>query len=314
MLPENTYELIPFDNAMEVTSDFKVSADVSPSESERSISNSLHQSKSDENCQINKTVTQQDLELISHYINIATDSDVKVNSDLEVIRTKVVRRIKKPCNQNQSQNVKSNIDHSTVSATETNTSLENRLSKATTDSGLCLETPYSSDSELTDTTDDIGNSSEGHPTTFEVGDFCHDISVTFSTPIKNEAKQFLNSKNVDSDIEERGTPEGQEDPVKNICASDTVFERLPLQHGNDGAEEKIDSEEEELSIYDMCKISPVIEKFDTVLKETPSRPTDLSYDIKSVNSMSSTKSFTIDIVSEELAKLSHEKQEALDLR
>lgn len=313
VLPENSYELVPFDNAVEVTSDFKVSSDVSPSKSEISISNSLHQSESEENCEISKTVTQQDLELISRYINIGSDNDVKLNSDLEVIRTKVVRRVKKPYNQNQQQNVKTNVDKSTVSSVENSTSLENRLSKATTDSGLCLETPYSSDNELTDATDDVGHSSDGQQTTFEVGDFCHDINVTFSTPKKKDGREFLNSKSSDSDIEERGTPEGQEDPIKITCASDTVFDRLPLQYGNDGAEEKSDSEEE-LSIYDMCKISPVVEKCDTILKEAPSRPTDLSYDIKSINSTSSTKSNSIDIVSEELAKLSLEKQEALDLR
>lgn len=302
-LEPSNYELVPFDNALEVTSDFKGSADITPSDSESNVSITLHKSESDENCSLNKTVTQQDMELISHYINIDAENDVKLNQDLEVIRTKVVRRTKRSTNQNQPVAVKANNDSGTQGMNESNTSLENRLSKATTDSGLCLETPYSSDSELTDATDEIGTSDDVQQTTFQVGDFCHDISVTFSTPVKSDEKQTLNSA-----IEERGAPEGQEDPIKN-----KIPDRLPLLPGDDGLDDKTDSEEE-LSIYDMCKISPATEKCDKSNEECKSKPVDSASEIKSVDSFSNTKSSTVDVISEELAKLALEKPENLDLR
>lgn len=313
----NNYELVPFDNAVEVTSDFKISNEPNTPENQSEYNNvisSMHKSNSDqENSEIIKTVTEEDLELISHYINIDAENDVKVNEDLEVIRTKVVRRTKRSVNQN-SKNNSGDIN------TQSNTSLENRLSKATTDSGLCLETPYSSDSELTDMNDDVGNSDEGLQTTFEIGDFCHDISVTFSTPIKNEKKQPSESEEGKSDIEERGAPEGQEDPDKNISCNSGA-NRLPLQPGNDGMEDKVntnddeDEEEEELSIYDLCKVSPASENCDKTIEDTQSTPSDpVNNDIKSISSMSSTKSLLVDVVSEELAKLALEKPEDLDMR
>lgn len=307
----SNYELMPFDNALEVTSDFKGSADVSPSDSESNVSITLHKSESEENHRINETVTREDLELVSRYINIDAENDVKVSTDLEVIRTKVVRRTKRSSSQNQSQNVKASGETGTQSKSESNASLENRLSKATTDSGLCLETSYSSDSELTDATDEIINSDEAQKTTFDVGDFCHDISITFSTPAKSEEKLSIHSQN--SGIEERGVPEGQEDPVESTCSSSAVLDRLPLQAGDDGLEDKTDSEDE-LSIYDMCKVPQIVERCDKIPEESFSKPVDIASDIKSVNSISSTKSNAVDVVSEELAKLALEKPEALDLR
>lgn len=311
MLHNNSYELSPLDSAVEVTSDFKIPADISPTKSSSNILNPLHKSMSSDH--INKTVTQQDLELISHYINLDTENGIKVSEDLEVIRTKVVRRTKRSSSQIQPEIAKVSSDNSSPSANETNVTLEHRLSKATTDSGLCLETPYSSDGELTDVVDDGCNSNEGEQIMFEVGNFCHDINVTFSTPIKDDGKQIMDFGSADSSIEERGIPEGQEDPIKNICASNQIVDRLPLQSGNDGVEEEEDSEEE-LSIYDMCKISAVVEKCDTVLEQKTSVSADTLNDDKSVCSTSSTRSYTVDVVYEELSKLALEKQEALSLK
>lgn len=39
------------------------------------------------------------MEMISHYINIDADNESKANEDLEVVRTKVVRRTKRSASQ-----------------------------------------------------------------------------------------------------------------------------------------------------------------------------------------------------------------------
>ncbi|XP_035211125.1 pleckstrin homology domain-containing family M member 2-like isoform X2 [Stegodyphus dumicola] len=324
--PSDDTELAAYDSAVEVTTDFVASGDASP-ENQKStfdIENSLHKQNSgfveSIACQ---NLPQQDLERISHYINIDTKNETKVTEDLEVIRTKVVRRAKRSCQKSFSDNDKSENsltnptgnEKKSHSLQEYDNSLDHRLSKATNDSGLCLETPCTSDSESNDFADEAGTSDVCHSTSFNVGEFHPDLNVTFSIPLRNEIELHEIStqmaENSKPSLEERGIPEGQEDPIKNTCKIQNVSNRLPLQVGDDGAEDNAEEEEEEeISIYDMSKIS--------YFTPTPSSPKiiDISNDAEEKPCPGTCKgnSETKDIVLDEIEKLAKEKPEDLDIK
>ncbi|KFM81153.1 hypothetical protein X975_18151, partial [Stegodyphus mimosarum] len=331
-VPKNSFpsadtELAAYDNGVEVTLDFVASGDASPEDQNSTfdLENSLHKQNSgfveSIACQ---NLPQQDLERISHYINIDTKNETKVTEDLEVIRTKVVRRAKRSSQKSFSDNdkVESSLlnptgnEKKSQSLQESDNALDHRLSKATNDSGLCLETPCTSDSESNDFADEAGTSDvcHCHSTSFNVGEFQPDLNVTFSVPLKNEIElheiSTQKAENSKPSLEERGIPEGQEDPIKNTCKIQNVSNRLPLQVGDDGAEDNEEEDEEEISIYDMSKIS-----YFTQAASSP-KIIDITKDVeeKPCPSACEENSGTKDIVLDEIEKLAKDKPEDLDIK
>ncbi|GIX82023.1 hypothetical protein CEXT_151911 [Caerostris extrusa] len=289
-------EVLPCENASEVTIDFTTSPLKSPSESQyfsEEIINTLHKSDSTESNRMrSETVSPEELEMISRYINIDTENESKCI---------------------ESSDSKTQSD-------ESNSSLENRLSKATTDSGLCLETPCSSDNDSGDIALDKSDEYDCQQIAFHVGDFQQEFSVTFSTPKRKTSS--ANSMDSKSALEERGLPEGQEDPIKNTCASLKTIDRSPLLTGDDGKDNKEiisdenEEDEEEISIYDLHKLSCFTKTEDSKdLKSDelpPASETDTS-EKQSLSSFASGKTEIIDIVLEEIERLGLERPESHDL-
>nr|XP_042900683.1 pleckstrin homology domain-containing family M member 2 [Parasteatoda tepidariorum] len=250
--------------------------------------------------------------MISHYVNLETKSETKESEELEVVRTKVVRRVKKTKLDSPMCPDLSTSESKIQSSGDSSSSLENRLSKATMDSGLCLETPCSSENDFSDDTKSLDN----HQMSFHIEELQQDINVTFSTPKKSSVPDLPCAISSDcKNSEERGVPEGQEDPVDAGCNFDNSPNRLPLQlgdDGNDSNEELEEEEEEEISIYDMHKTSPI--------KHCDS----LSFELENADKMSLHKagmhpdahfetSNGVDIVQEEMAKIALEAPEPLNL-
>ncbi|CAL1291535.1 unnamed protein product [Larinioides sclopetarius] len=316
-------ELLPCESASEVTCDFTTSPLKSPSESQSTpegIIATLHKSESSESNQSrNENLPQEELEMISRLINIDTGNESKLGEDIEVVRTKVVRRTKRSNSQKSDLILSIEASDCKTQSDESNSSLENRLSKATTDSGLCLETPYSSDNDSGDLALDKSEEYDcQQQISFQVNEFQQEFCVSFSTPKrKTSSTKSVDTKSV---LEERGMPEGQEDPVKHNV------DRSPLLTGNDGKdnedisnEEEEDEEEEEISIYDLHKLScntKNLENLDSAdaksIEQAPASETD-TCEKQSLSSFASGKTEIIDIVLEEIEKLGLEKPESYDL-
>ncbi|GBM20153.1 Pleckstrin y domain-containing family M member 2 [Araneus ventricosus] len=313
-------ELLPCESASEVTCDFTASPLKSPSESQSTpegIICTLHKSESSESNQSRSVnLPQEELEMISRLINIDTENESKLGEDIEVVRTKVVRRTKRSNSQKPDLLQCIETSDCKMQSDESNSSLENRLSKATTDSGLCLETPYSSDNDSADLALDKSDEYDcEQQISFQVKEFQQEFSVTFSTPKrKTSSTKSVDSKSV---LEERGMPEGQEDPVKHNV------DRSPLLTGNDGKDnEDISNEEEEdeeISIYDLHKLAydtKNLENLDSAdaksIEQVPASETD-TCEKQSLSSFASGKTEIIDIVLEEIEKLGLEKPESYDL-
>ncbi|KAF8770461.1 Pleckstrin homology domain-containing family [Argiope bruennichi] len=309
-------ELVPCESASEVTCDFTISPLKSPSESQSTpeeIISTLHKSESSESTQSRSE--KEELEMISRLININTENESKLGEDIEVVRTKVVRRTKR--SNTQKHDLLQSIEASDckIQSDESNSSLENRLSKATTDSGLCLETPYSSDNDSADLALDKSDDYDcQQQISFQVNEFQQEFSVTFSTPKrKTSSTKSVDSKSV---LEERGMPEGQEDPVKHNV------DRSPLLTGNDGKDNEDisnEEEEEEISIYDLHKLSCNTKNLENLesadsksVEQIPASETD-TCEKQSLSSFASGKTEIIDIVLEEIEKLGLEKPESYDL-
>ncbi|XP_054720235.1 pleckstrin homology domain-containing family M member 2-like [Uloborus diversus] len=300
-------ESVPFDGAEEVTGDFTVTTETKNVECKTPVLNVVNLLHKLDSVEKNIGCKDEDLERISHYINIDADT-AKVDGDLEVIRSKVVRRTKRsvgskdvPNDGNEAQNCCSDLN---IQPNGSDNSRENRLSKATTDSGLYLETPCSSDSECVELSDEV-NSTQDFTRTFESAQFHQDINITFSVPPKS-------IKDLSEDIvEKRGNPEGQEDPKTGSGSQCDVSVRLPLLPGNDGMDDKSEEEEEEVSIYDLCKPS-YLDKSEANDSQSPkSHQQETAKDIL----LSCVKKQNyVDDVSDEIAKLLNEKSESLDFR
>ncbi|GFY30970.1 pleckstrin homology domain-containing family M member 2 [Trichonephila clavipes] len=315
-------EILPCENASEVTCDYNACSPFKSPERQNAseeVVDKLHKSNSSEsNESRTESLPHEELEMISRLININTENEARSGEDLEVFRTKVVRRTKRSNSQKPDISQCVETTDSKLQSDESNSSLENRLSKATTDSGLCLETPYSSDNDSGDLNLDKSEDYDCQQISFQVNEFQQELNVTFSTP----KRKTSSAKSVDSRtvLEERGMPEGQEDPVRNVCSSLSATDRSPLLTGDDGkdnekmAEEEID-EEEEISIYDLHKLSYLTEKPESKPEDEqmPSSEADVS-EKQSLSSFASGKTETIDIVLEEIEKLGLEKPETYDLK
>ncbi|GFT82827.1 pleckstrin homology domain-containing family M member 2 [Nephila pilipes] len=317
-------ELLPCESASEVTCDYNASSPFKTSPESQKVSeevvNKLHKSDSSESNQSRiENLPQEELEMISRLININTENESKSGEDLEVIRTKVVRRTKRSNSQKPDLSQCVETSDCKLQSDESNSSLENRLSKATTDSGLCLETPYSSDNDSGDLALNKSDDYDCEQISFQVNEFQQEFSVTFSTPKRKSS----NARSVDSRtaLEERGMPEGQEDPIKNVCGSLNTANRSPLLTGDDGKdnvkmdEVEMEEEEEEISIYDLHKLSYVTQKSESKPEEEQVPPSETDGSEKqSLSSFASGKTETIDIVLEEIEKLGLEKPETYDLK
>ncbi|KAG8184799.1 hypothetical protein JTE90_001498 [Oedothorax gibbosus] len=297
-------DLLPCDNASEVTCDFSTpTSEKSPSEL-NSPSNPESKSKSSD---LN-TTTHDEMELISHYINIDADNVSKANEDLEVVRAKVVRRTKRSVSQKAIETsgteTKGNaVDSSTK--VKSDSSIENRLSKATTDSGLCLETPYSTDNDSTGSGTAVDDEYDPSLQLSFHGEFQQDFSVTFSTPKRKSSS--LSGKSMDSrssGIEERGNPEGQEDPIPSSL-QDTL--RSPLQTGDDGKDSNEELEEEEISIYDLHRVPECSD----ALKDCDSDTVDDCVALENGAEFGS-RSENVDVVQQEMERL--EVAESYDIK